>query len=64
MLTLLGRLESAWPEAADAQESSLPAAGLLHPAAPGPFAHALAAVRKDLKETGFAENQNVAIHYR
>src|SRR5215831_10383303 len=62
-ITLLGSA-AAWPLAAHAQQPALPVIGLLTTRGSGDTPHLLAAVRQGLKDTGFAEGQNVAIEYR
>jgi putative tryptophan/tyrosine transport system substrate-binding protein len=42
----------------------MPVIGYLHSASPAPFAHLVAAFQGGLKETGYADGQNVAIEYR
>jgi putative tryptophan/tyrosine transport system substrate-binding protein len=62
-MTLLAAATAA-PLAAGAQHSDKPIIGFLHSASPGPFASALEAYRRGLRETGFIEGENVAIEYR
>jgi putative tryptophan/tyrosine transport system substrate-binding protein len=61
-ITLIGTAV-AWPRAARAQ-TMMPTIGILNSRAPGESSRLLEAFRQGLKETGFAEGQNVRIEYR
>jgi putative ABC transport system substrate-binding protein len=52
------------PYFARAQQPAIPAVGLLRSTPSAPFANIVEALRQGLKETGFAEGQNVTIEQR
>jgi putative tryptophan/tyrosine transport system substrate-binding protein len=69
-IALVGGAAAAWPIAARSQQKmpvgqpAIPVVGYLFPGSPETSAQLVAAFRKGLNETGFVENQNVAIEFR
>src|SRR5262249_61893167 len=55
---------AAWPGAARAQQPAMPVIGFLFPGSPELSTGIVAAFRKGLGETGFAEGRNVAVEFR
>jgi putative ABC transport system substrate-binding protein len=62
-ITLLGGAAVAWPIAAGAQQSSMPAVGFLR-STPASFEDLKIAFRQGLRDAGFIESANVTIEYR
>jgi putative tryptophan/tyrosine transport system substrate-binding protein len=62
-ITLLGGAV-AWPLVASAQKSTIPVVGVLNGRSAHDSAWIVTAFHRGLRDTGFVENQNVAIEYR
>jgi putative tryptophan/tyrosine transport system substrate-binding protein len=63
-ITAAGGAVLAWPLAARGQRGAMPVIGFLDPrSSPDSFSDQIAGFHRGLKDTGFIENQNVAIEY-
>ena len=63
-IKVIGGGAAAWPLAAHAQQSTMPAIGFMNASSAEGYARHLSAFLKGLGETGYVERQNVAIEYR
>ena len=63
-VTLLGGTAVGWPLATRAQQQPMPVIGYLGTTSMAVNAPFLAAFREGLKDSGYAEGQNVAIEFR
>ena len=63
-VSLFGGAAAAWPMAARAQQAGMPAIGVLNSTSPVARAHLVTAFRQGVFETGYVQDQNVAMEYR
>ena len=63
-IAFLGSSLAGWPLAARAQQPAMPVIGFLSVSEPADRAYLVTAFRQGVRETGYAEGQNVAIEYR
>src|SRR5256885_802700 len=63
-ISLLGGAAVSWPLVSSAQQPLIPVVGFLSSRSPAESAGVVAAFRKGLSETGYAESQNVSIDFR
>ena len=63
-VSLLGGVAAAWPLAARAQQPGMPVIGVLNSTSPVARAHLVTAFRQGVFETGYVQDQNVAMEYR
>lgn len=63
-IAIVGLIAAAWPHAACAQQVTMPVIGYLYAGESQSNSYLVAAFRKGLSETGFAEGKNVVIEFR
>jgi len=63
-ITLIGGATVIWPLTTRAQQAAIPVVSFLNAVSPEGFADRMRAFRQGLRETGYVEDENVAIDYR
>jgi putative ABC transport system substrate-binding protein len=64
LISLLGGAAVSWPPVSRAQQPVIPVVGFLSGRSPAESAGVVAAFRKGLSDTGYAESENVSIDFR
>jgi putative ABC transport system substrate-binding protein len=63
-ITFVGGVATAWPAVARAQQKTPPSVSFLCSGSPASDAFRVAAIRQDLKESGYVDGNNAAFEYR
>jgi putative ABC transport system substrate-binding protein len=63
-ITLIGRAATAWPLAARAEQTAIPAVGFLSALSAAALTGPVAAFRDGLQSVGYSEGKNVEIEFR
>src|SRR3954447_3464363 len=61
---ILGSVAASWPVVARAQQPTMPVIGFIDSRSPEALGERLRKFRQGLKDSGYAEGENVAIEYR